>query len=267
MNGLTLQVYNWLKELEEEKAAELVSKCEIDNRYIDTLFSMSDETQTDMFSVTIFIPLKLQRQLDNYAAEITAIESAITESAETDGVYVRDIDWKPFLKTPQESNNDKKTEAISEILTQDYVNKQIRLMNGSVQSNPHLALGISKELIETCCKHILNEENISFEKDWDILKLVKETNKAIDLVPFETENKELTQSSIAKILGGFSNIVHGITELRNTFGTGHGHSPDFKMLDELYIKLSVGASSELALFYLTLLDMKKKNDNINKDYD
>lgn len=75
--------------------------------------------------------------------------------------------------------SDKKAEQITEILTQEYVNKQIRLMNNSIESNPHLALGISKELIETCCKHILNEEGIDINKDWDIARLVKETNKSI----------------------------------------------------------------------------------------
>lgn len=133
-----------------DTATELLTKCNIDNQYIDTLFSMDNESEMDMFSVTVYVPIKLQRQLKSYNAEISVIESAIKESLETDGIYVRDIDWKPYLKTPQESNKDKKAEAISEILTQEHVNKQIRLMNGPIQSNPPLALGISKELVETC---------------------------------------------------------------------------------------------------------------------
>lgn len=71
-------------------------------------------------------------------------------------------------------------------------------------------------------------------------------------MPFQVENIDLAKSSIAKILGGFSNIVHGITELRNSYGTGHGHSPEFKTLDGIYIKLAVSSSSELAIFYLNL---------------
>ena len=131
-------------------------------------------------------------------------------------------------------------------------------MNNSIDSNPHVSLGISKELIETCCKHILNKGGIEFNRDWDIAKLVKETNKQIDLVPFEVENIELAKTSVAKILSGFSNIVHGITELRNSYGTGHGHSPEFKSLDTMYIKLAVSASSELAIFYLILEQQNEK---------
>lgn len=59
-------------------------------------------------------------------------------------------------------------------------------------------------------------------------------------------------------MSGFSNIVHGITELRNSYGTGHGHLPEFKTLNVIYIKLAVSASSELAIFYLSLEQLKKE---------
>ena len=91
--------------------------------------------------------------------------------------------------------------------------------------------------------------------------MVKETNKQIDLMPFEVENIELAKSSIAKILGGFSTIAHGITELRNSYGTGHGHSPEFKTLDGIYVKLAVSASSEIAVFYLSLEQLKKEKSS------
>jgi len=245
-------IFDWLMELEEKKAANFLNDCEINQVYIDTLFRMDSDIETYMYEVTVNVPLKIHRKIEEYVKETSAIESAISESGETNGIYVRDISWRPYLKSEHKKQNDKKAEQITEILTQEYVNKQIRLMNNSIESNPHLALGISKELIETCCKHILNEEKIKIDKNWDLPRLVKETNKQIDLMPFEVENIDLAKSSIAKILGGFSNIVHGITELRNSYGTGHGHSPEFKNLDGIYIKLAVSSSSELAVFYLSL---------------
>lgn len=259
MDGLKGHIFDWLMELEEEKAANFLNDCEIDQIYIDTLFAMDSDVETYMYEVTVSVPLKIHRIIDEYAKETSAIESAITEAGQADGIYVRDITWRPYLKNEHKKQTDKKIEKITELLTQEYVYKQIRLMNKSIESNPHLALGISKELVETCCKHILNEAEIEINKDWDVAKLVKETNKQIDLMPFEVENIELAKSSIAKILGGFSNIAHGITELRNSYGTGHGHLPEFKSLDEVYIKLAVSASSELAIFYLSLDQLKKEN--------
>lgn len=256
MEGLKGHIFDWLMELEEVKSANFLNDCEIDQTYIDTLFSMDSDIEKYMYEVTVSVPLKIYREIGKYAKETSAIESAITESGESNGIYVRDISWRPYLKSEHKKQTDKKAQQITEILTQEYVNKQIRLMNNSIESNPHLALGISKELIETCCKHILIEEGILINKDWDLPRLVKETNKQIDLMPFEVENMDLAKSSIAKILGGFSNIVHGITELRNSYGTGHGHLPEFKSLDGIYIKLAVSSSSELAIFYLSLNQLK-----------
>jgi hypothetical protein len=261
MDELKSQIFNWLTELEEKKAADFFMNCSIDPRFIDLYFSMDGFNETSLFDVTINVPLKIHRKLEQYSEEVSAIESAIKESSQSDGIYVRNIDWRPFVKNSIRANNEKKTEEISKILTHEYVYKQIKLMNDSIESNPHLALGISKELIETCCKHILKEEGVKYEKEWDILKLVKETNKKIDLMPFEVDNKELAVSSIAKVLSGFSNIVQGITELRNSYGTGHGHLPDFKMLDGIYTKLAVSSSSELSVFYLTLMEMKKNKSS------
>lgn len=232
--------------------------CEIDQIYIDTLFSMDSDIESYMYEVIVSIPLKLHRKIKEYSEEISAIETAITEAGQSDGIYVRSINWRPYLKNEHNKQTDKKGEEITQFLTQEYVSKQIRLMNNSIENNPHLALGISKELIETCCKYILNKANVEINKEWDVAKLVKETNKQIDVMPFEVENIELARTSISKILSGFSNIVHGITELRNSYGTGHGHSPEFKSLDIIYTKLAVSASSELAIFYLSLEQLNKK---------
>lgn len=261
MEGLKGHIFDWLMELEEEKAAKFLDDCTLDQIYIDTMFTMDSDVETYMYEIIVSVPLKTHRKIEKYAKETSAIESAITESGQSDGIYVRDISWRPYLKSEHKKQTDKKAEQITEILTQEYVNKQIRLMNNSIESSPHLALGISKELIETCCKHILIEEGIEINKNWDLPRLVKETNKQIDLMPFEVENIDLAKSSIAKILGGFSNIVHGITELRNSYGTGHGHLPDFKTLDGIYIKLAVSSSSELAVFYLSLKQVKTENSS------
>lgn len=53
------------------------------------------------------------------------------------------------------------------------------------------------------------------------------------------------------------NIVHGMIEIRNYYETGHRNLPEFKKLDVTYIKLAVSASSELALFYLSLVQLQK----------
>lgn len=180
MSELKGHISNWLIELDEEKAINFFNDCEIDTIYIDTLFSMDDDIETYMHDVTISVPLKIYRKIDEYSQEVSIIESAITECGQSDGIYVRNINWRPYLKDEYKKQSDRKAIEITQILTQEYVDKQVRLMNNSINSNPHLALGISKELIETCCKHILIKYQKEINKEWDITKLVKETNKQIN---------------------------------------------------------------------------------------
>lgn len=261
MEGLTIEIFDWLEELEEHEAAKFVANCHIENFYIDTLFSMDSDKETYLHEVTVFVPLKTYKALEQYSEIVKKIEQAISEAGDSNGIHIRATNWKAYLPSTIRDKNHELGEKISEILSQDYVRKQIKLMTQSIKQNSHLAIGTAKELIETCCKHILKEEGIQYERDWDIQKLVKETNKVIELVPFEVDNKEVVKISTAKILSGFSNIVHGITELRNSYGSGHGHEPNFKMIDEVYIKLAVSAAGELAIFYLSLQNAKNKSSS------
>ncbi len=259
MSELKEHILNWLIELEEEKSIILFKNCEIRNFYIDTLFEINSDFEKHLHKVIIDVPLKIYKNLQNYKHEIWIIESAIIESWESHWIFIKDIEWSPYLKNELEKENDEKSKTITQLFSQEYVNKQIKLMNNSIENNPHIALGISKELIETCCKYILNQAGVKVDKTWDIAKLVKITNKQIDLMPFEVDNSELAKTSVAKILSWFWTIVHWITELRNSYWTWHWHDPEFKELDEIYIKLSVSASKELVIFYLNLQKIKNKN--------
>ena len=260
MDGLTLQIYNWLIETDEKEAARFLIDCSIDSIYIDTLFELlGGERMTNMYDVIVYVPAKKYKIIDKYSELTLKIEEAISDNGKGDNVYVRSIEWRPKLITDEERRSIQVGDEIVEQLDEEYVKGKVHLMNVSIKSNPHLAIGTAKELIETCCKAILKQYNIEVDKKWDIQRLVKETNNVVEIVPFSIDDKELVKIATTKILSGFSNIAHGITELRNQFGSGHGHKPDFKELDELYAKLAVAASGEIVRFYLTIEKIRKKN--------
>ena len=75
----------------------------------------------------------------------------------------------------------KKTSYIKNILNADYVSQQINLMEASIENSPHISIGLAKELIETCCKSILDERAHPYDKNWDLLKLMKETTKLLKI--------------------------------------------------------------------------------------
>ena len=133
------------------------------------------------------------------------------------------------------------------------------IIQESLHAAPHVTIGIAKELLETTCKTILKTKNIEVDKNWDVGRIIKETNKSLNFMSDELKDKDEAERSILKILGGFSSIVQGVTELRNYFGSGHGHESDFQGLDVIYAKLVADVSSELSFFYLKIHKQNNKS--------
>ena len=115
-----------------------------------------------------------------------------------------------------------------------------------------MAIGTAKELIETICKAILEKNDVELnetDKD-DLPKILKKTLNVLQLLPENIDNNKKGAESIKKILGGLTTIVQGLAELRNTYGTGHGKSANFKGLQPKHAKLAANAASIVAYFLL-----------------
>ena len=61
----------------------------------------------------------------------------------------------------------KTAELLKTKFSSEYLSKQIDLMVQMQITNPTNAIGMAKELIESCCKTILDEEGVSYSKDDD----------------------------------------------------------------------------------------------------
>lgn len=152
---------------------------------------------------------------------------------------------------------EKKSGELKNILDADYVTQQITLMETSIENAPHMAIGIAKELIETCCKSIFEERNELYDKNWDLTKLMKETTKLLKLTPEDIPNESRAASSIKQILGSLCSVVQGIGEIRNEYGSGHGKNGKFKGLQPRHAKLAVGSASTLAIYLLETHQLKQ----------
>jgi hypothetical protein len=137
------------------------------------------------------------------------------------------------------------------------LHRQIERLQDAVDSDPDLAIGTAKELVETTCKTILEERGVPFGKSDDISKLVKDARKALRLVPENIPEAAKGAETIYKLLSNLGNIVQGITELRNLYGTGHGKPGKSKGLSPRHARLAVGSASTLVTF---LFDTHKGRD-------
>ena len=134
--------------------------------------------------------------------------------------------------------------------------EQIRRIEQSIKSDPALAIGTAKELIETCCKTILAERGKVTSGTPDIPTLTKETLKELKLVPEGISDGARGADVIKRLLQNLGTIGNGLAELRGLYGTGHGKHGKSQGLTARHAKLAVGAASTLVTF---LFDTHKES--------
>ncbi|QOX65913.1 hypothetical protein FRZ06_11480 [Anoxybacterium hadale] len=145
---------------------------------------------------------------------------------------------------------------LKEKFSSTYLSAQIDLMLKMQSENPTEAIGKAKELIESCCKTILDENGVEWDKNWDVGQLTGETVKILKLMPRDIPDTVPGSTEIKAILGNLRVIAANLAALRNPYGSGHGKSATYKGLEERHAKLAVGSSITLVSF---LWDTHERN--------
>ena len=136
----------------------------------------------------------------------------------------------------------------ADIVNANHLKEQIRRMEASIETDPSLAIGTAKELIETCCKTILAERGKPVVGTPDVSTLTKGTLKELNLVPEGIPDAARGADVIKRLLSNLGTIGNGLAELRGLYGTGHGKHGSASGLSTRHAKLAVGAAATLAVF-------------------
>ena len=137
---------------------------------------------------------------------------------------------------------------LQEKFSSEYLSKQIDLMLKMQVENPTDAIGKAKELIESCCKTILDNKNVSWDNNWDMSKLTGETLNLLNLTPKAIPDTDPVSENIKAVLGNLRGITTKLAEIRNPYGSGHGKSASFTGLEIRHAKLAVGCSITFVTF-------------------
>ena len=148
------------------------------------------------------------------------------------------------ISTPLASN----AEQLQEKFSSEYLSKQIDLMLKMQTENPTEAIGKAKELIESCCKTILENKQVQWNKKWDIIKLTGETLNLLNLTPEQIPDNDPVADHIKAVLGNLRGITSKLAEIRNPYGSGHGKSAAYTGLEIRHAKLAVGCSITFVTF-------------------
>ena len=80
-------------------------------------------------------------------------------------------------------------------------------------SDPDGAITSARTLLETVCKHILDDVGVDYDAGADLPKLYGLTAKAVSIAP-----SQQTEPILKQILGGCTAVVEGLGALRNKLG-------------------------------------------------
>ena len=128
--------------------------------------------------------------------------------------------------------------------------RQVTRLANAVDSDPPLAVGSAKDMVESVCKTILGELKIPIGNE-TLPQLVKVAGKQLGLAPADIPNQAKGKDAIVRVLSGLGQIVNGMAQLRNLYGTGHGRAGGVTGgVTARHARLAVGAAASLATFLL-----------------
>ena len=130
--------------------------------------------------------------------------------------------------------------------------RQIGRIRRTASTDPEVAIGQAKEMLETVMKAILGEHGLN--SDIDLIKLVKLTRERLGL------DGGGASTYRNRTLSNLTQLVEGINKLRNLYGTGHGRSRAGQT-DPAHARLVVDSASALCVFFLEI----ERTRSVNSD--
>lgn len=108
------------------------------------------------------------------------------------------------------------------------------------------AITMARTLLETVCKHILHDFEVSDYDAWDLPRLYRETALKLNLAPDQHQEEIFRQ-----ILGGSTSIVQGLSGLRNRLSDAHGRGPHTVRPARRHAEFAVNVSGAVATFLVS----------------
>lgn len=121
--------------------------------------------------------------------------------------------------------------------------RQVSRIRRTATTDPEIAIGQAKEMLESVMKAILGEHGSN--SDIDIIKLVKLTRERLGL------DGGGASTYRNRTLSNLTQLVEGINKLRNLYGTGHGRSRAGET-DPAHARLVVDSAAALCVFFLEI---------------
>ena len=170
----------------------------------------------------------------------------------------RDFIWKSFqpildkLETNQSAPSDQVVTNTVQKIDSEYIHNIWQRALERRATNTDGAITLARTLLESTCKHILDEQQVDYGNSPDINQLYRLVSKELNLAP-----SQHTEQTFKQILGGCSSIIEGLGSLRNKVGDAHGQGKrNFKPMPR-HAELAVNLAGAVAVFLFSTWEIKK----------
>lgn len=171
----------------------------------------------------------------------------------------RDFIWKSFqpilekLEFSSEVPSDQIIKNVVQNINSDYIHT---IWNKALErrtTDPDGAITLSRTLLESTCKHILDELSVEYGNAPDINQLYRLVSSNLNLSP-----SQHTEQIFKQILGGCSAIVEGLGSLRNKISDAHGQGKNNVKPSPRHAEFAVNLAGTMAVFLFSTWEMKKE---------
>ena len=119
--------------------------------------------------------------------------------------------------------------------------------------DPEGAITSARTLLETVCKHILDEQGIEYQMTDDLPKLWHKCAESLNLAP-----SQHTLEPFKQVLGGCASVVQGLGTVRNRIGDAHGQGRSPVRPKPRHAALAVDLAGAMATFLVATYNEKRK---------
>jgi hypothetical protein len=131
---------------------------------------------------------------------------------------------------------------VADALDASWMRGEIQRLEKAVDTDPSLAVGTAKDLVETCCKTILVRRKVEIPKSADLPKIVRLVATELKLVPDGISEAAKGANIIKGILTNLASLTHGLAELRGLYGSGHGRDGKHLGVGPRHARLAVATA-------------------------
>ena len=119
-------------------------------------------------------------------------------------------------------------------------------------TDPEGAITAARTLLETTCKHILDEAQVAYKESSPLPKLYASVAKTLNLSPAQHD-----ETIFKQILGGCHSVVQGLGTLRNRLSDAHGKGKQAPKPASRHAALAVNLAGAMASFLLETWDARR----------